>query len=708
MKTTIKIPKKLVTAPIDFGEVLTSHRACGVNLDYKEFDFLQFPKKKLVMFDAYSSAHRYGAFNFECGVIGFPFTLDAMTDSGERVAYCGIRFGEEKAESWKLCYDASDPEILGKLAVDPDAASTPILSGVCAFSDEEGYAVYREHIGDEIHPLSGLIVLNGQTRESVELFDKKYAVFSSGWGDGRYRCYIGLTSSGEVTAFIADFGMIEYPEQGDELIDVEIETAGPYLYDPNKSEFENKIAKWTAVIESAPDATERLKGFARRGYAYHSVGDIDKALADYEAAVGESKKVTDRDALVRAWSVFDNAAGIYAEKSDYNSAIRVMQAALGIHDNFYAGAYVRLIDLYLLTKATDQAMEIAERMMKVRKDDPVANMKYAEVCVASMEYKKAADAYERLAQEFKLFENLFDQASCLIELGDYDSAAEALERHPTKEYNEQYWYYKAYIALKKHKLKTALGYAERSHSLDPEYMPALYLLIDIESLAQEYHAVARYAEEYKRLRPDAEYGYSVCAEAQLILGNLSECSRNYFHLYNVVKNDDKYGALAVITAEKMGDFRVKQSILKKLRRKRSPYYYGAMFCIYIKKYGARMMYRKKLVSRLGMDSEFMLRLATYLNVTDNVFASSQLLHAIIEEEAPSFEVVAQQIRTADKLKDDKLFNSFFEYYMSRFIGNDATEADRAVMYERFRSAAKRGMPERTVPGMPTITEKIGN
>lgn len=710
MKTTIKIKKKLVTAPIDFGTVLTSHRACGVNLDYKEFGFLQFSSKKIVLFDAYSSAHRYGAFNVDCGVIAFPFALDCMTDGGERVAYCGLRFGEEQATEWKLCYDSTDPEIIGKLAVDPDAASTPIPSGVCAFADADGYVLYRQHINDEIHPLAGLIVLNGQTRTTVELYGKKYAVFSSGWGDGRYRCYAGL-SDGRVTAIIVDFGMIEYPESSDELIDVEIETSEPYLYDPNKTEFENKIAKWTAVIDGATDSVERLKAYSRRGYAYHSAGDTERALADYEAAIAETKNVTDRPTLLRAWAVFDNAAGIYAEKSDYDSAIRIMNVALDIHDNFYAGAYVRLIDLYQLTKATDKAMEVAERMMEMRRDDPVANMKYAEVCVAAMEYARAAQAYERLASEFKLYENLFDEASCLIELGDYDSAEAALERYPAKEFSEQYWYYNAYIDMKKQKFRSALENAERSHGIDPEYMPALYLLIDIESIVQEYHAVARYAEEYKKLRPNGEYGYCVCAEAQLILGNFSECSRNYFHLYDVIKDDDKYGALAAITAEKMGDVKRKSSILRRLRRKKSPYYYGAIFAIYIKKYGARKMSLSKVINKLHTDNEFLLRLATYLNETDNVLSSAHLLRALIKEQDPSYEVVAQQIRTADKLRDDKLFNSFFEYYMSHFIGDDATDRDRAIMYERFKSMDKHGGAHYDSPlllGKPVITERIAH
>lgn len=686
MKTTIKIQKKLVTAPIDFGEVMTSHSSCGVDLVYEEYGFMQFSSDKLVLFDAYSAAHKYGAFNASFGVIAFPFCLCCMTDEGERVAYCGLRFGEEKAVQWRLVFDERDESVLAKLRFDRDAASTVVSSGVCVFSDVEAYAEYRKHINDEIHPLSGQIVLNGQTHCVAELFGKKYAVFSSGWGDGKYRCYVGLTEDGRATALIADFGMIAYEDDGaDEYVDVEIETADLYVYDPQKTDTENNISRWTHIIQNSADYSERIHAYSRRGYAYHSAGNLDAALSDYEAAAGEFKKITDRQELLHAWSVYDNAAAIYESRSDYDSAIRLMREALQIHDKFFVGAYIRLIDLYMLTKATDKAMDIAKQMVENRPDDPVAQLKYAEVCVASMEYARAATVYERLATEFMLYEHYFDQASCLIELGDYESADIALESHPAGEFSEQYWYYKAYIDVKNNRLFEAIAKARKSHEIDPEYMPALYLLIETEALVQEYHAVAAYAEEYKRLRPDNEYGYSICADAQLNLGNFSECSRNYFTLYDRIKRgDEKYGALAAITAAKMGDVKRKSSILKNLKKKRSPYYYGAMFAIYIKRYGSRDVSLTRVISRLRGDDDFLLGLSTYLSETGNILPAAKLLKVLIKEKNPPADVVARQIVIADMLGDEKLFTYFFDYYISHFIGENISQSEREVLMRRFR------------------------
>lgn len=663
--------------------MISSRRVCDVNLTYTEYGFIQFASNRIVLFDAYLSAHKYGALGRDFGIVAFPYCLGCMTDGGARVAYCGLRFGEEEIDRWELCFGGDRDKVLGKLAVDPDAASTAILSGVCCLSDEESYKIYESHAKDEIHPLAGQIILNGQTHTTVELFGKKYAVFSSGWGEGMYRCYVGLTKDGRVMNLIVDFGMIDYPESSDELVDVEIETEDEYQYDPNKSESENNVARWTQVLEHTSEPVERLRAFSRRGYAYHSLNNIAAALSDYEAAAEECKRVTDRSALLRAWPVYDNAASLYIQNSDYDSAIKLMNAALGIRDHFYAGAYFRLLDLYQITKNGEKAFEIAERMIKSRPDDPVANVKYAEVCVSQMEYVKAAKTYKRLATEFKLFENYFDEASCLIELGDLDGADEALESYPSKEYNEQYWYYKAYIDYRKHRYGEALVKAEKSHGIDPEYMPALYLLIDIESVMQEYHSVARYAEEYKKLRPDGEYGYNVCAEAHLILGNISECSRNYFHIYDKIKKDDKYAALAAITAARIGDGNRKALLLRKLRHKKSDYYYGAIYAIYIKRHTSRDTSLFRVVYKLHTDDDFMLQLAIFLTESGNVATASHLLNVLSRSNTPSFDVVAQQIRIAAKVGDKKLFDSFLDYYIRTFLASMITDEEKETLKLNF-------------------------
>lgn len=684
MKTTVKIPKSRLQAPVDFGEVIENRKAAGVTLSYTEYGFMQFDSNKVVLFDAYSAAHRYRPLDVECGIVAFPFYCGCMTDGGERVAYCGLRFDDERAVKWKpIGIDG----VLGRLTVDPNAAAVPIPSGVCCISDEAGYKLFCSHIMDDVHPLAGLIVLNGQTHTCVELYGKKFGVFSTGWGDGRYKCYAGISESGRVTAVIVDFGMIDYPQDDDELVDVEVEAED--IYDPEKSESENNIDRWTRVINGTDDIEQRMNAHARRGYAYHSVNRKDDALRDYLSAIECGKQIDIKSQKRWVWSMYDNAAEIFIERSDYESAINIMTDSLEVNDDFYSGAYVRLIDLYQLTKHKDKALEIAELMLEKRKGDPVAHMKYAECCVSSMDYKTAAHEFGVLATEFKLFENLFDQASCLIELGDYKNAELALDSHPTKEQYEQYWYYKAYLEFKKHNYIAANAYAVRSHELDREYMPALYLLIDICSVMQQYHSVAMYAEEYKRLRPDNEYGYNVCAEAHLMLGNFSECAKNGFYLYERIKQDDRYAALAAIAGFRSGDKKRAKKLLRMLRRKRSKYYYGAIYCINVNLIKTRINASENLWKKLRDDTEFVLMISVFLLHTSNLIPATQLVGYIADTGNPSFETVAQQIRVAEKINDKKQFLSFFDYYVTNFVSHRFSKDDLCELAERFMSSPQK-------------------
>lgn len=678
MKTTVKIKKSLVTAPVDFDTVLAGS-VCGVKLSVAQFDFVQIEGGKAVMFDAYLSAHRYAPFNAECGVVAFPFYCGCMTDAGERIAYAGLKFTDEKAAAWELL---GKDEALGQLTVDPDAASVPVGSGVCCFSDEAGYKLYREHIKDEVHPLAGLIVLNGQTRAQVELYGKKYAVFSTGWGDGRYRCYAGRTAEGKVTAIIADFGMIDYPED-DAQVEVTVDTA--YVFDPEKSDSENNIARWSRAIEETSDPSERMLAFSRRGYAYHSAGDTESALADYMSAVDCAKKAGDK-ARSRVWSVYDNAAEILIARGEYDRAILLMEDALRASGSFNNGVYVRLIDLYLLTKRTYKAAELAERMLREREDDPVAYVKYAECSAAIQDYKAAAHAYGELAHKFELYENLFDEAACLIELGDYAAADAALDAHPAKELYEQYWYYKAYADFKRRKYRAALASLMRARDIDGEYMPALLLSMDIQSLLQEHLSLARSAEEYKRMRPDNEYGYNVCAEAQLLLGNFSECARNYDYLYDRIKSDDKYAALSAVTSAKAGDRKRANAMLKILKRKHSPYYYGAVYGIYAGDSGGRRESVEKVVYLLGNDDEFLLALAAFLLQTNNVRPATQVLDYLSRDGVLNGDAVALNVRAAERIGDRMLFMTFLNCYVDRFVDPAYPADEKRLLAERFMSA----------------------
>ncbi|MBD5132064.1 MAG: DUF4241 domain-containing protein [Clostridiales bacterium] len=663
----IKIPKSRITAPIDFGEAISSRRVYGVDLSYTEYGFIQIPSKKVALFDAYS-ASGFKPLNAECGVVAFPFYCGCMTDDGERVAYAGLRFNEEKAVKWEI---AVLPDDLSKLVHNADAAAIAISSGVCCLCDSDDYKLYRAHINDEVHPLAGLIVLNGETHTTVKTLGKSFAVFSSGWGDGCYKCYKGLAADGSTTAIIIDFGMIEYPDDGAEI---ELDIDCDYVYDPSKSDKENNIARWTVAVEHAKNPTELLDALSRRGYARHAAGDSIGALEDYAAAIATSKSVTNRRSLAHLWSVYDNAAELYIARGDYDRAISVMTTALGSGDDCYAGAYVRLIDLYLLTEQAEKAKAVAEQMKSARRDDATAVMKYAECCVATGDFRAAAKAYGELADEFRSYESLFDAASCYIELGEYDNALSSLENHPAKEGFEQYWYYKAKIEFDRRNFSAAKEYAARAREIEREYVPALKLLIEINSLLQENFVVAGYAEEYKRLVPADEYGYTVCAYAQLLLGNYSECARNYYYAFHNVDKSDRNAALAAVACRAAGDNKRSNRMLKFLRRKHSPYYIGAV-CGEIKpRHNGYTSVVKSIIVRLKDDRDFLVRLSAFMCVNrSKINYATPLLEILSKSPNCEFAVVALQIRAAVVAGNKAVAGAFFDYYLTQYMGEAPAE-----------------------------------
>ena len=666
----VSLPKSRITAPIDFGEAIAARRVCGVDLSYTEYDFIQIPSGRAAVFDAYSVSPSV-VFNAECGAVAFPFYCGCMTDAGERVAYAGLRFGEDKAVKWEIAYLPKD---MSKLVVDPDAAAIAVPSGVCCLGDAEDCKLYRAHINDAMHPLAGLIVLNGETHAVVKTLGVKLAVFSSGWGDGRYKCYKGIGADGRVTAFLVDFGLIDYPDDG-ALVETDIDC--DYIYDPNKSDKQNDIARWTAAFDRAKTAEQKLDALSRRGYARHSSGDTDGALDDYEAAIAVSASVAERRPLAHLWSVFDNAAELYAARGELDRAIEIMKKALETGDNCYAGAYVRLVDLYLATGKTDKAKEIAERMMNERRHDGTAVMKYAECCEKTGDYAAAANAHLVLADEFGMYEHLFDAAKCHIESGEREKAIAALDKHPAKEYSEQYWYYKARIEMDNRNPTRAKEYAARARVIDGGFLPALKLLTDINALLQDHFAAAGCAEEYKRLAPTEEYGYMSCARSQLMLGNFSECARNYCYVFDKINKTERNAALAALACRAAGDGKRRSRMLKFLRRRHSPYYIGAT-CDKFKFGRKNIAIIKGLTVRLRDDREFLVRLSEFLTARGKINFATPILEFLSKTAGCEYVVVAEQIRAAVAVGDKSVARAFFEFYITSFVGDATADRRRAL------------------------------
>ena len=130
-------------------------------------------------------------------------------------------------------------------------------------------------------------------------------------------------------------------------------------------------------------------------------------------------------------------------------------------------------------------------------------------------------------------------------------------------------------------------------------------------------------------------------------------------------------------------------MLFRSRRKHSEYYLGALYAVYsTKRSHGRDVKLSKIVYRLRADDDFLLQLSVFLTNAGSVLPASHILDILIKKGNPPFDVVAQQIRTAVKLQDGKLFDYFLRYYVDNFIGAATPECERDRIKERFLSGAK--------------------
>ena len=80
--------------------------------------------------------------------------------------------------------------------------------------------------------------------------------------------------------------------------------------------------------------TEKMSVLLNLGNACYSLSRINGALANYEAVLELTKKVTEKDALEGKSAALGNIGLIYSDKGDLDSALKYLKDALKILDTF--------------------------------------------------------------------------------------------------------------------------------------------------------------------------------------------------------------------------------------------------------------------------------------------------------------------------------------------------------------------------------------
>ena len=130
-------------------------------------------------------------------------------------------------------------------------------------------------------------------------------------------------------------------------------------------------------------------------------------------------------------------------------------------------------------------------------------------------------------------------------------------------------------------------------------------------------------------------------------------------------------------------------MLRVLKRKRSHYYYGAMYGVYISKYREFDNASDKVVYNLQSDKDFILLLTVYLLQINVILPATHLIGELCKDNYKSYDMVAQQIRIAEKISDKKQFLSFLDYYAEHYITSNMSAVDKRALAERFMSPSRK-------------------
>ncbi len=140
------------------------------------------------------------------------FVLEIETD--KRVAFAKITFNDEVAEEFEMAL--IEGEDLAEVEED-EFFGYGIDSGTGAFTDQATATALNDLIGEDEDSYEALETMLDENyvdtyssaNVTIPNSDDNIVAFSSGYGDGAYPSYFGLTKSGTITCLITDFLCID-------------------------------------------------------------------------------------------------------------------------------------------------------------------------------------------------------------------------------------------------------------------------------------------------------------------------------------------------------------------------------------------------------------------------------------------------------------------------------------------------------------------
>ena len=147
----------------------------------------------------------------------YPIYLSILNMGGDqRVAFASLQIRSDPITVYEVAITKSTPDDLTRIDGE-NVFGYPVDSGTGCFASTESYSELLAFAKE----------MNDLGQELLNIFEENYvdtwswfvgplgngksniAMFSAGWGDGRYPTVIGRNQAGEIVAIVTDFGLIK-------------------------------------------------------------------------------------------------------------------------------------------------------------------------------------------------------------------------------------------------------------------------------------------------------------------------------------------------------------------------------------------------------------------------------------------------------------------------------------------------------------------
>lgn len=134
----------------------------------------------------------------------------AVIDDDERIAFAKLRFKSEPAARWEIATCRGQNPASRKRR---ELVGYGVDSGSGCFGDSEAYKLVRDAGSDFVDKMideSQKVYRHTRDWLSIDTGAGSFAMFSSGYGDGLYASYFGLSAKGALVSLVTDFGLVKW------------------------------------------------------------------------------------------------------------------------------------------------------------------------------------------------------------------------------------------------------------------------------------------------------------------------------------------------------------------------------------------------------------------------------------------------------------------------------------------------------------------